>query len=316
MIKKFKLIGLILISLFLNTYFVFEKFEIIGKNSLSYFRHFTNDCRNLIKYNRKPITNKFPYISICLPAYNMENYIQKVILSILNQSFQDFEIIIVNDYSNDTTKNIIKKIQLKDNRIKLINHKKNLGVYNSRVDGILSSRGKYIMLMDPDDMLVNPNILNELYKYNLKYNLDIIEFQVICYHEIKAYLYIKKKRIHSHFGLNKIYLQPELSDIFFYYPGTNNYSKVLCRNIWNKVISRGVLLKAINYIGKIYYNKFFITAEDTIINIICLHFANNYSNINIPGYMYNIRKISMTHGKKNYKKKFLFYYNHLLYLKK
>ena len=314
--KKFKIFEVIIILLILNTYFLFKKLKIINKSSLASFKHFSNDCRNLIKYNRKPIRNKYPYISICLPAYNMEKYIQKVILSILNQSFQDFEIVIVNDNSKDNTKSIIQRTQLKDNRIKLINHKINLGVYNSRVDGILFSKGKFIMLMDPDDMLVNPKILKELYKYNLKYNLDIIEFTIICYQEIKSYFYINKKRIHHHIDLNKVISQPELSDIFFYYPGTHNYSMVQCRNIWNKYIRRGILLNAINYIGKSYYKKFFITAEDTILNLIIFHFAKNYSNINIPGYMYNIRKKSMTHGKKSNKHKFLFYYNHLLYLKK
>ena len=49
-------------------------------------------------------------------------------------------------------------MQLNDSRIKIINHSKNLGVYTSRVDGILASRGKYILLMDPDDMLLKNKI--------------------------------------------------------------------------------------------------------------------------------------------------------------
>ena len=53
-----------------------------------------------------------------------------------------------------------------------------------------------------------------------------------------------------------------------------------------------------------------------MINLICLHFSNNYSNINLPGYMYNIRQFSMTHGNSSKTKRELFCYNHLLYLKK
>ena len=82
-----------------------------------------------------------------------------------------------------------------------------------------------------------------------------------------------------------------------------------CRVIWNKIIRRKTLLKSIENIGKNYYKKFFVTAEDTIINIISFHFAQNYSNINLPGYMYNIREKSMTHGKKNIRKKIIFCYN-------
>jgi len=306
----------ILFFFFIFLYLKFIKRMFFNYKSLAFYKHYINECNNLKRYNRKKIKNTTPFFSICFPAYNMENYIAKAILSVLNQSFQNFEIIIVNDYSNDSTKDIIKKFQTEESRIKLINHSKNLGVYYSRVDAILLSRGKYIILMDPDDMLLNPKLLEMLYDYNLKYNLDIIEFSVICFLEKKGYLKIIEKYYHYHNFNKKIIYQPELSDIHFYNYTTKNFSKVQCRVIWNKIIRREILLKSIQYIGLEYYKKFFITAEDTLINIICFHFANNYSNIDLPGYMYNIREISMTHGKSNIKKKILFCYNHLLYLKK
>ena len=173
-----------------------------------------------------------------------------------------------------------------------------------------------VILMDPDDMFLNPILLEELTNYNLKSNLDIIEYTVICYIEKQNSLRVIQKYYHYHGFLKNIIYQPELSNLFFHYPNLQNYSNLQCRVIWNKIIRRRVLLNSIYYIGEDYYRKFFITAEDTIINLICLHFAHNYSNINFPGYMYNIREISMTHGKSNKNKKILFYYNHLLYLKK
>ena len=272
--------------------------------------------KNYKRTKIKNFKNFIPYISICLPVYNMKKYIEQGILSILNQSFQNFEILIVNDFSNDNTIDIIMKLQLKDNRIRLINHSKNLGVYTSRVDGILASRGKYIILMDPDDMILNPNLLEELYNYNLKYNLDIIEFTSICYIEKNNNFTVIKKYYHNHNFTKKIIFQPILSDIYFYHPGSYKNSRVQCRIIWNKIIKRRVLLNSILYIGHDYYKKFFITADDIMINLICLHFSSNYSNINLPGYMYNIRQFSMTHGNSNKKKWELFCYNHLLYLKK
>ena len=306
--------------LLLNFLFVLinlKQFEkLFNYKSLAFYNHYIKYCSNLKVFKR--IINKkyMPYVSICLPVYNMENYIQKSILSILNQSFQNFEIIIVNDYSFDKTRDIVIEMQKKDNRIKLINHSQNLGVYTSRVDGILASIGKYIILMDPDDMLLNPKILEELYNYNLKYNLDIIEYTVFCYKEKYNILKYIKQYYHFHYLKKNIIYQPELSDIYFYHPLNSSYSKVQCRTIWNKIIRRKILLNSILYIGEDYYNKFFITAEDTLINLISLHFSQNYSNINIPGYMYNIREISMTHGKSSKKKKIIFCYNHLLYIKK
>ena len=283
--------------------------------SLAKYKHYINDCRKFKKYKRIEVNNNIPYFSICFPAFNMENYIKKVVLSILNQSFQDFEIIIVNDNSKDKTEFIIKEILSKDKRIRAINHSQNLGVYTSRVDAFLISKGKYILLMDPDDMILNPKLLEDIYNYNLHYNLDIIEFRTLCSTEKFSNLRIRQFKYHHH-NLEGIIYQPKLSDIFFYHPLYKNYSEVQCRNIWNKIIRREVLLDTIKYIGKDYYNKFFITAEDTILNLISLHFANNFTNINFPGYMYNIREKSMTHGKSNKKKKILFDYNHLLYLSK
>ena len=303
---------IILLLLFINL--IYKKNKLFIKVS---FKHFVRDCFNLKKYNRKSIIVEYPYLSICIPSFNMKYYITKVVISILNQTFQNFEIIIVNDHSNDTTLAEIKKLQLKDNRIKLINHSKNLGVYNSRVDAIISSKGKYFILIDPDDMLINPNLLQELYNYNIKYNLDIIEYTVICYIEKKNILKIIKRYCHFHNFSKVIISQPELDDIYYYWNSTNDIlPKVGCRVIWNKIIRRKTLMKSIEYIGKKYYKKFFVTAEDTIINLISFHFAQNYSNIDFPGYMYNIREKSMTRGNRTIDNEILFCYNHLLYFQK
>jgi glycosyltransferase involved in cell wall biosynthesis len=67
----------------------------------------------------------------------MEKYLEKAILSLINQTFQNFEIIIVNDNSNDNTEKILKKLEKEFNKIKVISHHKNLGVYLSRIDAVL-----------------------------------------------------------------------------------------------------------------------------------------------------------------------------------
>ena len=136
--------------------------NINDKNQIRSYIKYINDCKNHKRYNRIKIRNENPYISICIPSLNMNKYIERTILSIINQSFQDFEIIIINDNSKDDTENIIKRLQLEDNRIKLINHNINKGVYYSRVESILFSKGKYIILMDPDDLYLNENLFTEL----------------------------------------------------------------------------------------------------------------------------------------------------------
>ena len=79
----------------------------------------------------------------------------------------------INDNSNDETVNLVNQMQKSDKRIICINHSKNLGVYISRVDAILNANGKYILLTDPDDIIFNQDIFQELYNYYTKSNLDI-----------------------------------------------------------------------------------------------------------------------------------------------
>ena len=265
---------------------------------LTPFIKYIYDCKNMKKYNRETIINAHPYISVCIAAKNMQDYIERNLLSILNQSFQNFEIIIVNDGSEDETENIINRVQLTDKRIKLVSHIKSYGVYRSRIEAITNSKSEYTLIMDPDDMYLNENLFQELYNYNMKYNLDIIEFSVMHQIEGNDNIFFPKLHIANHyhnFG-KKIIFQPELSNILYYFPGTKQYSRTICRNIWNKMIRNQLLVQASNYIGKDFYNEYIITTDDMMLNVIVYQFAKNFSNINLPGYLYVRRKVSMSRG--------------------
>ena len=91
-----------------------------------------------------------PIISVVMPAYNAEKYISEAIDSILAQTFRDFEFIIINDASTDSTKEIIKSYT--DPRIKLINNEQNRGIAKSLNIGLAIAHGKYIARMDSDDI--------------------------------------------------------------------------------------------------------------------------------------------------------------------
>lgn len=90
--------------------------------------------------------------SIIMPAYNNEKYIAQAIESVLKQRYQNWELIIINDCSTDSTEEIIKKYLLKDTRIKLMNLTKNKGVFNARNIGIQNAKGKNIAFLDADDI--------------------------------------------------------------------------------------------------------------------------------------------------------------------
>lgn len=92
-----------------------------------------------------------PLVSVVMPTYNAELHIKKACESILNQTYKNIELIIVEDGSIDNTFNIIKDLQSIDNRIKLVNNKKNLGVTKSLNKALKLAKGKYIVRMDSDD---------------------------------------------------------------------------------------------------------------------------------------------------------------------
>jgi len=97
-----------------------------------------------------------PLVSVIMPAYNVEQYIENAIESILQQTYTNFELIILNDGSTDNTLNIINRIN--DSRIKVINNDRNLGLISTLNKGILSAKGKYIARMDSDDYCYNERI--------------------------------------------------------------------------------------------------------------------------------------------------------------
>ena len=111
-----------------------------------------------------------PKISIFIPIYNKERYIKRCIESIQNQTLKNIEIIAVNDYSNDSSLDIIKECSKNDSRIKIVNNDKNYGLLYSRAMGILNSTGEYLMNLDPDDELEGSDNLEFLYiMFPLKY---------------------------------------------------------------------------------------------------------------------------------------------------
>jgi len=92
----------------------------------------------------------FPIISVLMPVYNGEKYLKDSIDSILNQTYKNFEFIIIDDGSTDKTEEIIKSYS--DKRIRFIKNEKNLGIVKSLNLGIDLARGKYIARMDADDI--------------------------------------------------------------------------------------------------------------------------------------------------------------------
>lgn len=104
-----------------------------------------------------------PLISVVMPAYNAQKYLSIAIESILNQTFKEFELIIINDASSDKTLSIIKSFAKKDSRVKIINNDTRLDIAGSLNKGISAASSEIIARMDADDISL-PNRLEVQYK--------------------------------------------------------------------------------------------------------------------------------------------------------
>ena len=111
-------------------------------------------------------------VSIIIPIYNVEKYIEKCLNTIINQTYKNIEIILIDDGSTDKSSNICDKYSKIDERIKVI-HKQNEGVSIARNDGIELSTGKYIVFIDPDDY-VSKNHIETLYSCININNVDLV----------------------------------------------------------------------------------------------------------------------------------------------
>jgi len=114
---------------------------------------------------------KKPTISVIMSVYNDQGYLGESVESILNQTFKDFEFIIIDDGSKDKSVKIIKDYIKKDKRIFLIENKKNIGLTKSLNEGLKKARGKYIARMDVGDVSF-PNRLKKQFKF-LEENRDV-----------------------------------------------------------------------------------------------------------------------------------------------
>lgn len=100
--------------------------------------------------------HKTPLVSVVMPVYNREKYVNDAVNSILNQTFSDFEFIIIDDSSTDSTYEILQSFN--DDRMKIVKKEKNMGNYNARNEGMELAKGMYICVMDSDDIALQNRI--------------------------------------------------------------------------------------------------------------------------------------------------------------
>lgn len=150
--------------------------------------------------------NKEPLVSIIVPVYNAEKYLNQCIDSLINQTYRNIQIILVDDGSTDRSGKICKNYSLMDNRIKLVNQN-NAGLSSARNKGIEISSGSYVSFLDSDDWLELNAIeiaLNEL----INFECDLILWQMIKEYESES---IKVK---GSFGKDILFTKDSMKDLY------------------------------------------------------------------------------------------------------
>lgn len=200
-------------------------------------------------------------VSIIIPCYNGEKYIDRCLNSVLNQSYKDIEIILINDGSTDHSDNIIKKY-LNDNRIKYFN-RSNHGIGKTRNFGIAEATKEYITFLDIDDYL-NEDAIKNMIDFALNNNLDMV---------ISDYYVNNKYNAIKDFGMTSILDNPNL---------------LLDVNLapWNKLYKKD-LIKNIKFIENLKY-------EDAPFVINALINAKKVGKLNYPTHYYVLNNNSET----------------------
>lgn len=222
-----------------------------------------------------------PKISIIVPIYNVEKYLEKCIQSILNQTFSNFELILVNDGSTDSCGEICDKYKKIDDRIIVI-HKVNGGISSARNAGIDIARGEYIGFIDSDDY-IHEKMYEILYNNAIKYNSDI----VMC-KERKVY---EEEKINQNYKINEFNIKQfsniealkklyEVRTTFVY--------------VWNKLYKRNLFENLRYPDGKIY--------EDEFIAPKLIYKSNIITYVESELYFYFQRKGSIVNQKFNVRK--------------
>ena len=201
-----------------------------------------------------------PTISIIVPVYNVEKYLNRCVDSILNQTFTDFELILVNDGSTDNSGKICDEYAKKDQRVKAI-HKSNGGVSSARNRGLGEAIGKYVMFCDSDDYVAD-NWCSMLLYYIRKFPDRFIVSDVWK-------VYSDDREIFRVGGSEKIETFYQL------------YKRYLSCSIWNKIYDIEVLRK-----NSIFFENGCPWSEDVPFNTKYCQLCNGIMYIDTPLYYY------------------------------
>lgn len=212
-----------------------------------------------------------PKLSVIIPVYKAELYLNRCINSVLDQTFQDFEILLINDGSPDHSGDICDEYSRKDNRVRVF-HKENGGVSSARNVGLKEAKGEWIGFVDSDDWIEKDffaNIIDALLKYNL---VDVVLFGYTK--EIAPDVFVSKRSNCQ----SKVFNVDDESLVGLFES-----------QVWNYFFKKDIIKN-----NGFLFDESISYAEDVLFIVDYLSCAKNICYLNIASYIYNDFNISST----------------------
>ena len=221
-----------------------------------------------------------PKISLIVPIYKHQNNLINFYMSIYNQSLSDIEIIFIDYNSSETNSTqIIESLMETDKRIIYINNQAQIRDFFPKKKGILNAKGEYILIIEPDDLLLN-NILEKSYLTAKNNSIDILQYYVM----VGTY---KNNRLWKNIKCNNgIINYPKVEKFFF-----------SCRyfNLLDKLIKREIFLDSIQDMTALYdSDEFYEISDDDLALFALAKKAKSYGFFEDVGYFYNLKTTSAT----------------------
>ena len=230
-------------------------------------------------------------LSIIILNYNNEKYLPKSLNCIMNQTYKNIEIIVVNDGSQGKCDELMQEYLQKDNRIKYVKHDTNKGLFQARITGAENATGDYIAFLDADDY-TSVDFYRTLMDNAMENNSDIvIGNTVLEYDDGKQIEYnlfrMNFKELNGKQCINEYFRQEGL-----------NFS---WHTIWNKIYSKSIWEKSVKHYKKI--NKKLIMTEDFAFSTVLFYYANKITKVQNDNIFYCQHKVTSTSTKDiNYNK--------------
>ncbi|GMB10851.1 MAG: glycosyltransferase [Candidatus Improbicoccus devescovinae] len=220
-------------------------------------------------------TKKKFLVSLVIPVYNTAYYLAKALQSVQDQTFRDFQAIIINDGSTDESLQIIERFAIKNKNFRIINQK-NKGLSATRNRGIKASNSEFITFMDSDDF-IEPDYLEELYNTAIKYQADIV-----CCNFCFYYPQMKIKVKWPFPALPGVYSNERALKKITSCIGIFNF-------VWNKIFRKELFTKNNIKFSNMHY-------EDCAISPVLFFYAKKVAIIPNVLYNYVMRSSSITHA--------------------